>query len=802
MHGRLLKLQMFRIHFDFSIATFVRQSLLLSLISLRVRAAGELQVESLPDSQVRVRWSVASTNWTLEQADSLASPTTWRGVSDPIIALQDERSITLPPSAAARFFRLRNSGGMILQSSADLINQAQSRGELTEEMATLYQFFAAFKDARLPALYRGDDSAAPEADVFEQIVDKVPTLSDTTRAALLPFFIPPAYAGSWLSPVSGAALKAAARPVFDPNWASVPVSGGHVKVWYDTRDVAGLTQALLCADAVNNRIWPMISGLGILTPLTDADVGDYDGGDGRLDVYLVNLGGQGVVVPDRGLTFSASWARKENPVYLLINKTQSNEELLGTLAHEFMHACQWAYPVNAFSLSSYKWLQESTAQWAIDFVYPQNQLEQRKAKSYCEKPRLSLDVFAGNQDHGYGSYLFFQFLSRSVRPSLIKDIWAATTLNSDQLEAVNKGIPGGFKDQWPKFAKTLWNQDPIRGKAASFTNWDSMMEIPGSRDGSGDLPSGRSELVITLSSDQPNLSTTYYHWTFASAETRSMMFHNTFYENRKNGADINVQALWKDAAGKWTEEDWTELEWIGFCRDQKDQRLSDLVVIVSSAKWQDPGNPIRAATEPEFKRNNVGCWGYQGTASRVTTYSNGTSGKTTASATPRFGFAPSGTASPAGTRLRAFFTGPLFHDGGVAFDERYSEGVCTYSASGSFPLTSVVVGGDSASSIVLNNFLEAYPDDLRVSQENLLGPSERSYTANGLTFRFLTGQVSGRDCGPTYTTTVGLWLLTNATAFEDGGVPPKVLPDGHLQGTFQDSEGSFYKWDLAPIIEP
>ena len=73
------------------------------------------------------------------------------------------------------------------------------------------------------------------------------------------------------------------------------------------------------------------------------------------------------------------------------------------------------------------------------------------------------------------------------------------------------------------------------------------------------------------------------------------MFHNTFYTNRKNNENINVQAMWKNAAGVWTEEDWTDLEWIGFCRDQKDQRLSELVVIISSAKWQSSGDPIRAA---------------------------------------------------------------------------------------------------------------------------------------------------------------------------------------------------------------
>ena len=199
-----------------------------------------------------------------------------------------------------------------------------------------------------------------------------------------------------------------------------------------------------------------------------------------------------------------------------------------------------------------------------------------------------------------------------MRPTLIKDCWAATITYSDQLEAVDKSIPGGFKDQWPKFAKTLWNQDPIVSKPNSFTSWDSMAEIPSTRSGSADLPAGQPEDTITLGDDQPNLTSTYYQWTFSTSETRSLMFQNTIYTNRKNNENVNVQAMWKNAAGNWTEEDWTDLEWIGFCRDQKDQRLSELVVIVSSAKWQAPGNPIRAAKSPVFKRNNIGCWGVSG----------------------------------------------------------------------------------------------------------------------------------------------------------------------------------------------
>ena len=119
-------------------------------------------------------------------------------------------------------------------------------------------------------------------------------------------------------------------------------------------------------------------------------------------------------------------------------------------------------------------------------------------------------------------------------------------------------------------------------------------------------------------------------------------------------------------------------------------------------------------------------------------------------------------------------------------------------------MSSVVFGGDTASSILLNNFPEALPDDLRLEQAGLLGPDQRAYTANGVTGRLITGQVSGVDCEPSYITIAGLWWLTNDTAFEDGGAIPKVRADGHLHGTFREVGGdnSVFTWDLAPIPEP
>lgn len=768
-----------------------------------------LEVNLSPDRSVSVRWPASATEWTLESADALGLPINWQMVNLTPTAEEDQLYITLVPAAGERYFRLRSRAVTPAVPSEELIEQALASGTLSQETAAAYRLYAQFKDERLPAAYRGDDSAALESHAFEKALELWPTLSEQTRTALTPFFIPPAYSGSWYNPAPAGALNARAvdRPLPDAKWAAVPVSGGNVKVWYDATDPSGHATALFCANALNNEIWPKLTGLGILAPLADTGTARYDGGDSRLDVYIVDMAAAGTVATHLGITSAVSLARKHHPVFLMINKTLTPDKMAATLAHEFMHACQWAYDVDAFSLSSYQWLKESTAQWALDHVYPASQLEHAPyAEAYLQAPRLSLDAFEGNENHGYGSYLFFQYLRRTHSPSLIKDIWNATTTYSDQLEAVDKSIPGGFKEQWPKFAKTLWNKDPIISKPASFKAWDNLTEEPATREGPADLPAGAAQDSIELSAEQPNLSSTYYHFTFSTVETRSLMFHNTFYSNRKNNEPVNVQAMWKTAGGAWIEEDWTELEWIGFCRDQKDQRLTDLIVIVSSAKWQTPNQPITAATTPAFKRNNIGCWGYEGTASRETpAEAFGGTGKTVASVTARYGFTQAPQLwDPGQGRLRVFLTAPVFHDGGVTFNEQYAIDTCSFSASGSFPMSSVNAGGDTASSIVMNNFIEALPLELRVETAGLIGSNDRAYTANGASLRELIGRVTGTDCGdPTYETHIGGWLLTNAETFEDGGVIPTVRSDGRLQGRFEDpSDGSIYLWNLAPIQEP
>jgi len=70
--------------------------------------------------------------------------------------------------------------------------------------------------------------------------------------------------------------------------------------------------------------------------------------------------------------------------------------------------------------------------------------------------------------------------------------------------------------------------------------------------------------------------------------------------------------MWKDGSGTWREEDWSDYEFVGLCRDLVNQRASELVIAISDGE-SGPGK-ISATSAPYLERNKMGCWKYEGMA--------------------------------------------------------------------------------------------------------------------------------------------------------------------------------------------
>jgi hypothetical protein len=606
---------------------------------------------------------------------------------------------------------------------------------------------------------------------------------------------------------------AVARPVCSANatWGSIAGTVARVRVWYDKSRADDLTQAQAIVAALDNKIWPtLITDLGFKLPLSDLSR-TCNGGDNRLDIFVV------AGLASRGETYPESASLYQSTTYIAVRSGLSGGVLNYTITHQFMHAVQWSYLMVATQLS-YGWMRNALANWAVEAVYPGNATLLADASCHMNSTFLPITNRStgactndANRTRDYGAYLLYQYIGRTSGNVKVRELLEATTTTSPTaLDAIDTTVTGGLRTLWPKYAKTLWNKAPVTGSGKpAFLNWDGQTAVPVY---APDHPatvnanlSGTREAKTSLSSSVENVSTRFYRFTFSDVATRSLMFHNTFYPLYKAGKKVSVQAMWRPAGGSWVQENWTTKEWIGLCRDRKSQRVAEIVVIVASGEVVDVTQVV-AAKAPTLKRNNIGCWGFSGTAKRTTVNGSWSSGTVTLFSTPRFDHSTSGGQynNAATGRLRVPITAPLFRTVGWSLAESYTEDPCSYALSKSGTGTSIYVGGDAFGSMVINNFPESLPADLRQDQYALIGTVRGAYTANLSSALFgLFGTVTGPEpeCGTFYQSSLASFLLTNG----DAGSGPVVRLDGHLAGTFVDASGgdsTTWIWDLEPLLEP
>jgi len=705
------------------------------------------------------------------------------------------------------------------------IAAARSAGEIDAETALTYRVFALVGDPRLPERFRATATGSDDVDdvdgneVIADLRAAWPSLSAPTQRLLAPFTGRPSAADGWAGaePPGAARVQAAAvaRPTCAANatWASLVGTVSKVRVWYDKSRAADLTQAQAIVAAFDTKIWPtLITNLGFKAPLSDLPIA-CDGGDNRLDIYVVAGFGS------RGATYPESASTRQSSTFMVVRSGLAGGALQYILTHQFMHAVMWSYLMAADQVS-YGWMRNALANWAVEAVYPRNATLLADASCHMNSNFLTITSRAAGscsssttRGRDYGAYLLYQYIGRTMGNITVRQLLAATATQITALDAIENTLPGGLRTLWPKYAKALWNRVPVTdpGRPA-FLNWDGQTSVAVL---APDHPSavvanlgGLTEASTSLSKSVTNVSTRFYRFTFSDTATRSLMFRNTFYPLFKAGKKVSVQALWRNAAGTWVEENWTSKEWIGLCRDVKAQRVSELVVVVASAEVGSVTQVV-AATTPTFKRNNIGCWGFRGTAKRTDIHGSWSSGTITVTSTLLFDYKPNGMASlqyndAATGRLRVPIAAPLFRNAAWSLNEAYAESGCSHSLAATGNDTSIVLGGLAFGSLVINNFAESLPANLRQQQQGVVGTARGAYHIDAGSQRFgLIGTVSGPqpDCGTQYSSAPGLFDLTN-----DGPtLVPVVNAAGHLKGSFSASaspDSTIFAWDLAPLREP
>lgn len=534
-----------------------------------------------------------------------------------------------------------------LPTSFALIERARGRGEIGEETALIYRVFATFGDARLPWRFRGDNSGVIDSDAVSEATLRFAELSPTTRETLVPFLVPPVYAGSWYDlrmngqigarlVLSGDGYIAAEGPVMTgpvefitercqevADDLLIPLETDHFVVWFPPNDNQFFQRALQISSDLEDRIYPILTDL-FRAPLSDAGLG-CNPSDGRHDVYMVydpipdydNVLAMVSLYPGQGCKAAAT--------YMQVLDQGTSE--LAVMAHEFMHMIQRSYNP-AFECFD-RWWTESTATWAIDYfenIDPDvdSQMEHDYADNYLETAYHNLiDVGDADDIREYGAYLWSLYLSHytgSYHPQIIAEIYNATEVaaNGNLYKVINDRISGGWEMRWPEFAAFNLNLAPKN----LYEQWDQLQV----RWQSGTEFGTRS----TMTQDED----LYYVWYLARGHKSAPYFIGDlgiYYEEFAMGDDVRLvavanpfvgmpfmrlQALIKRPGKDWEGPvDWSGSKWTVVCQDDPAQKLERMILIYSNSNWQRLTESTGAPSALRVVTSDLPCaGGWRGTS--------------------------------------------------------------------------------------------------------------------------------------------------------------------------------------------
>lgn len=236
-----------------------------------------------------------------------------------------------------------------------------------------------------------------------------------------------------------------------------------------------------------------ITTLGFRPPKADDDSPNSLDLDGRIDIYLTDLGSEGGL-----FGFCTSDDPKEPPAYpgldasaycVLDNDytptqyplTSGLPALQVTAAHEFFHAVQFAY-----SVYQDRWLMEATAVWMEDQVYD----DVNDNYSYIQSgpiafPEAPLDSTPLEHSHRlglyqYGAFVFFRFLTEDLGPAIVREIFEAADGTPGQpglystpaIELALEARGRGFREVFAAFGAANVNPARAYEEGAAWTFYD------------------------------------------------------------------------------------------------------------------------------------------------------------------------------------------------------------------------------------------------------------------------------------------------------------------------------------------
>lgn len=487
-------------------------------------------------------------------------------------------SVFLDPAGQSKAVAFKAFG----PSSLDLIDEQEASGQLDLDHAWTYRIWALFNPGLLPVEYQSPTPIVCGTLVqrgFEEVKD---SLQPETVASLKPYLVRPTDPESiyteWASVTGNTAVQAdgaspeaslvpAAGP---PTWYSADSTIHPIKVWSSQSQAAadGLRET------IDDEIYGRFQVLMPHEPLSDLYVTNPDGlpdngGDGRLDIYLVPPAAPYFTEhgPAKGVCHGLVGGQQTGPVYLLIDETPPGNELEAYTAHELFHAFQ-------FACDQYEpgWWMEATATWAMNFIYPTNNLEQQWLPQVFSTDGRQRTLTGPGME--YGAYIFPLYLSSNYGDEIIGHIWhlCESEDGDNALGAIKDMLPPNFDEVFREFALLNYD-DSVNYSHSKYS--EPLSTLNRHSEAVYYLEKSHESVQIELK----HLSASYVR-VYNSYPGKGTVVRFDLEEFSKN-PNVSIQAIVFGKSGHKEPESWTGLTEKILDTSTEEQSFSSIVVIFS-----------------------------------------------------------------------------------------------------------------------------------------------------------------------------------------------------------------------------
>lgn len=227
----------------------------------------------------------------------------------------------------------------------------------------------------------------------------------------------------------------------------------------------GVPDAVAVVGVVLEEALAGYAKMGFKPPISD---GDYpacasNGGDGRVDVYLVAFAGaDGQTVTERCTTTPATGAAQRCPGFILAERNfkgkgyaSQQQGAQTVVAHELFHLVQ-----NAYDTKMDRWWAEGTAQWSTKQLYPTLLDLEANLPAFFSEVGRPLDSPPSGATAGflYGSAIWPVFLAQHRGQDTVKLVMESIGAGNAVLPATDRVMTAQFTTLAEEFGTfAIWN---------------------------------------------------------------------------------------------------------------------------------------------------------------------------------------------------------------------------------------------------------------------------------------------------------------------------------------------------------